>query len=70
MQTNSLISKLVLLTTHFPRLRVIWSRSLHATASIFAALKSNQDDPDAAAAALIGEGTLADSDKRPGFSCA
>lgn len=53
-QTNSLISKLVLLTTHFPRLRVIWSRSLHATASIFAALKSNQDDPDAAAAALIG----------------
>ena len=40
---------------HFPRLRIIWSRSLHATASIFAALKANQDDPDAAAAALIGE---------------
>jgi DNA excision repair protein ERCC-4 len=31
---------------HFPRLRIVWSRSLHATADIFAALKSNQDEPD------------------------
>lgn len=54
LQNNSLISKLVLLLTHFPRLRVFWSRSLHATAAIYAALKQNQDDPDAASAAAVG----------------
>lgn len=45
----------MLLTLHFPRLRIIWSRSLHATADIFRALKSNQDEPDPAVAALLGE---------------
>ncbi len=55
MQSNTLGSKLVLLTLHFPRLRIIWSRSLHATADLFRALKANQDEPDPAAAALVGE---------------
>ena len=32
MQLHSLMSKLALLCLHFPRLRLIWSRSLHATA--------------------------------------
>ena len=54
-QANSLISKLTLLTLHFPRLRIIWSRSLHASADIFRALKSNQDEPDALLAASIGK---------------
>lgn len=31
---------------HFPRLRLIWSRSLHATADIFQQLKANQEEPD------------------------
>ena len=53
-QQNSLISKLVLLTLHFPRLRLIWSRSLHATAALFHDLKGNQDDPDPAVAAAVG----------------
>jgi DNA excision repair protein ERCC-4 len=53
-QGHTLGSKLVLLTLHFPRLRIIWSRSLHATADIFRALKSNQDEPDPAVAALLG----------------
>eukprot|EP00198_Chlamydomonas_reinhardtii_P001852 XP_001691188.1 predicted protein [Chlamydomonas reinhardtii] len=51
---KNIISKLTLLTTHFPKLRLLWSRSPHATADLFAALKSNQDQPDAAAAALVG----------------
>ncbi len=53
-QHNTLGAKLVLLSLHFPRLRVIWSRSLHATVDLFRALKANQDEPDAAAAAAIG----------------
>ncbi len=55
LQSHSLGSKLALLALHFPRLRIIWSRSLHATADIFRALKSNQDDPDPDVAAAIGE---------------
>lgn len=55
MQQHSLISKLCLLTLHFPRLRIIWSRSLHATADIFRALKTNQEEPDPVSAAAVGE---------------
>ncbi|XP_010531682.1 PREDICTED: DNA repair endonuclease UVH1 [Tarenaya hassleriana] len=51
---NSIISKLSLLVLHFPRLRIIWSRSLHATAEIFTALKANQDEPDEAKATRVG----------------
>ncbi|XP_065856761.1 DNA repair endonuclease UVH1 isoform X1 [Euphorbia lathyris] len=51
---NSIISKLSLLALHFPRLRIIWSRSLHATAEIFASLKANQDEPDESKATRIG----------------
>ncbi|KAL1568952.1 DNA repair endonuclease uvh1, variant 2 [Salvia divinorum] len=51
---TSIISKLSLLVLHFPRLRIVWSRSLHATAEIFATLKANQDEPDEAKAIRIG----------------
>jgi hypothetical protein len=51
---RNVVSRLCLLLLHFPRLRLMWSRSLHATADLFLALKSNQDEPDAAAAALVG----------------
>ncbi|KAF3448232.1 hypothetical protein FNV43_RR08945 [Rhamnella rubrinervis] len=51
---NNIISKLSLLVLHFPRLRVIWSRSLHATAEIFASLKANQDEPDETKAIRVG----------------
>ncbi|GLC66509.1 hypothetical protein PLESTF_000438200 [Pleodorina starrii] len=51
---KNVISKLTLLTLHFPKLRLLWSRSPHATADLFASLKSNQDEPDPAAAALVG----------------
>ncbi|GAB4857718.1 DNA repair endonuclease uvh1 [Ancistrocladus abbreviatus] len=51
---NSIISKLTLLVMHFPRLRIVWSRSLHATAEIFASLKANQDEPDEVKAIRVG----------------
>ncbi|KAK6146390.1 hypothetical protein DH2020_020259 [Rehmannia glutinosa] len=51
---NSIISKLSLLVLHFPRLRIVWSRSLHATAEIFTILKANQDEPHEAKAIRIG----------------
>lgn len=51
---NNIISKLSLLVLHFPRLRIVWSRSLHATAEIFASLKTNQDEPDEAKAMRVG----------------
>ncbi|EPS74158.1 hypothetical protein M569_00599 [Genlisea aurea] len=51
---NSIISKLSLLVLHFPRLRLVWSRGLHATAEIFAMLKANQDEPDEAKAIRVG----------------
>eukprot|EP00963_Diacronema_lutheri_P011251 scaffold1347_cov350-Pavlova_lutheri.AAC.59 len=47
-------SKIALLILHFPRTRIIWSRSLNATADLFQALKSNQDDPDPTLAAQVG----------------
>ncbi|KAL4433054.1 hypothetical protein ABPG77_006481 [Micractinium sp. CCAP 211/92] len=53
-QLNALMSKVALLCLHFPRLRLIWSRSLHATADIFQQLKANQEDPDPIAAATVG----------------
>lgn len=53
-QGATLGSKLVLLTLHFPRLRLLWSRSLHATADLFRTLKEGRDEPDPVLAASIG----------------
>lgn len=53
-QVHSLMSRLTLLCLHQPRLRLIWSRSLHATADIYYALKSNHEEPDAITAATVG----------------
>ncbi|KAL6847719.1 hypothetical protein ACP4OV_022507 [Aristida adscensionis] len=51
---TNIISKLSLLVLHFPRLRIVWSRSLHATADIFISLKTNQDEPDESKAMRVG----------------
>lgn len=53
-QGMTLGSKLVLLTLHFPRLRLLWSRSLHATADLFRTLKEGREEPDAVLAASVG----------------
>ena len=58
--SKALSSKLALLLLHFPKLRVLWSRSVHATAHLFAALKANSEQPDAARAASVGMDAGAD----------
>ncbi|XP_026538254.1 DNA repair endonuclease XPF [Notechis scutatus] len=59
--SNDVISKLALLTLHFPRLRLLWCPSPHATAEVFEELKQNRPQPDATAALAI----TADSDTLP-----
>ena len=48
------LSKLSLLILHFPKLRLLWSRSPAHTVAIFQALKQAQSEPDADAAAAVG----------------
>ena len=45
--TNHLSSRLVLLTLHFPKLRILWCSSPSETAEIFEELKSGCPQPDA-----------------------
>ena len=51
---SNICSKMALLTLHCPQLRVLWSRSPHATVQIFKRLKEDQADADTAAAAAAG----------------
>ncbi|KIK91445.1 hypothetical protein PAXRUDRAFT_830849 [Paxillus rubicundulus Ve08.2h10] len=50
----SIQSKLVLLTLHFPRVRIIWSSSPYATTDVFKDLKINNSEPDPTRAIAIG----------------
>nr|XP_005591344.2 DNA repair endonuclease XPF [Macaca fascicularis] len=59
--SNDISSKLTLLTLHFPRLRILWCPSPHATAELFEELKQNKPQPDAATALAI----TADSETLP-----
>ncbi|XP_008072787.1 DNA repair endonuclease XPF isoform X2 [Carlito syrichta] len=59
--SSDISSKLTLLTLHFPRLRVLWCPSPHATAELFEELKQNKPQPDAATALAI----TADSENLP-----
>jgi len=43
---NSICSKLTLLTTAFPNLRLVWSRDARHTVELFQALKRGQAEPD------------------------
>ncbi|CAH2306930.1 DNA repair endonuclease XPF [Pelobates cultripes] len=58
---NDITSKITLLTLHFPRLRILWCASPHATAELFEELKQNRPQPDAATAMAI----TADSETIP-----
>ena len=53
-QSGHIMSRLVLLCLHHPRLRLVWSRSLYATADMFRQLKANYDEPDPAVCAQVG----------------
>uniref|UniRef100_A0A673ABY2 DNA repair endonuclease XPF n=1 Tax=Sphaeramia orbicularis TaxID=375764 RepID=A0A673ABY2_9TELE len=51
--SNDISSKLTLLTLHFPRLRILWCPSPHATPELFLELKQGRLEPDAAAAQAV-----------------
>ncbi|XP_038942944.1 DNA repair endonuclease XPF isoform X3 [Rattus norvegicus] len=65
MSSSDVSSKLTLLTLHFPRLRLLWCPSPHATAELFEELKQNKPQPDAATAMAItaDSETLPESDR-------
>ena len=51
--SSDLVARLQLLTIHFPKLRILWSPSPHATTELFEELKRGREEPDAAKAAAI-----------------
>lgn len=51
--SNDISSKLTLLTLHFPRLRILWCPSPHATAELFLELKQGRAEPSALAAQAV-----------------
>uniref|UniRef100_A0A8C6J3I6 DNA repair endonuclease XPF n=1 Tax=Melopsittacus undulatus TaxID=13146 RepID=A0A8C6J3I6_MELUD len=63
--SNDITSKLTLLTLHFPKLRILWCPSPHATAELFEELKQNHPQPDAerAMAVTADSEILPESDK-------
>lgn len=60
-RTDSICSKICLLTMHFPQLRILWSKSPHDTLKIFKDLKRNHDEVDVERAMEIGRNELEDS---------
>ncbi|TDH72931.1 hypothetical protein CCR75_008688 [Bremia lactucae] len=55
---SNIVSKLSLLILHFPSLRILWSRSPHATVNIFKIVKKYQEEPNMETAAALGNGLL------------
>ena len=51
---NSITSKLCILVTAFPMLRILWSRSPHETLKVFKKLKQNHQEVDVDKAVEIG----------------
>jgi DNA excision repair protein ERCC-4 len=64
-RTDSVCSKMALLTMHFPQLRLLWSRSPHETLRIFRELKKNHDEVDVEKAAEIGRNESEEELLRP-----
>lgn len=53
-RTDSVCSKMALLAMHFPKLRILWSRSPHETLNMFRELKAKHDEVDVERAMMIG----------------
>jgi DNA excision repair protein ERCC-4 len=62
---TNIVSKLTLLILHYPSLRILWSRSPHATVDLFKIIKKYQDEPDMEAAAALGNGLPMDDSAAP-----
>lgn len=54
---KDLSSKIVLLALHFPKLRMVWTRSPLSTANVFLALKEEYGSADVDKAVAIGGGS-------------
>ncbi|XP_032685368.1 DNA repair endonuclease XPF isoform X2 [Odontomachus brunneus] len=54
LKNTEITAKLQLLTLHFPKLKLVWSPSPHATAQLFEELKQQRNQPDSSIAAKIG----------------
>ena len=62
-QTNSVTTKVILLVTSFPHLKILWSRSPHATTEIFRAIMNNHDQADVDKAVNVGSALQSDKDQ-------
>jgi DNA excision repair protein ERCC-4 len=60
-RTDSVCSKMAMLTMHFPELRILWSRSPQESLRIFCELKTNHEEVDVEKAIEIGRNESADS---------
>lgn len=60
-KTDSICSKLVILTLHFPKLRILWSKSPHETMRLFKALKANHDEVYVDKAVEVGRSESVDA---------
>ena len=60
-RSDAVCSKMSILALHFPKLRILWSRSPHETLRIFKLLKENHDEPDIDRAIEIGSNESLDA---------
>jgi DNA excision repair protein ERCC-4 len=60
-KTDSICSKIVILTLHFPKLRILWSKSAHETMRLFKGLKANHDEVDVEMAMEAGRSESVDA---------
>ena len=51
---TSIVSKMVLLTLHFPQMRLLWSRTPHDTVRLMRIIQAGQPPPSAVAAIAVG----------------
>jgi DNA excision repair protein ERCC-4 len=58
---DSICTKLAILTIHFPKLRILWSKSPHETLKLFKELKSNHEEVDVAKAIEVGRSDSVES---------
>uniref|UniRef100_A0A131XY24 DNA repair endonuclease XPF n=1 Tax=Ixodes ricinus TaxID=34613 RepID=A0A131XY24_IXORI len=53
--SQNFVSKLILLTMHFPRLRILWCQTPYATAEIFDIFKQGKEEPSVSEAQAVTE---------------
>ena len=61
LRSDSVCSKMTLLMIHFPKFRLLWSKSPHETLKLFKLLKSNHEEVDVDKAVAIGSNESIDA---------